>query len=423
MRKILVLALLCLTILVGPAHAASGPDQSATVYQLAEKSWAVGTMVLGTPLPFREGKVLVFPTQISDLLWAPNQTKPRNLMLVYEVGSHEKDKPFFQSGDEIFAPIRLLPDHSYWKDNLPATRRHAVAGGRRYAFRGADAVEAKKILAAYLTATDIRTAERWSTQVAAVAAGLGSPVAVLREDSVAYLSAYPFLARDVDAKALPAIEAFLAGDAPIEQKTTLASALVAAKAVQIQPMLTRLSSRDDATGALALSGLDHLGEVFPTDRLLALSRASSPEVRAYAAAALGRRAGTDEAAFARAKELLDSAAEPVAVRAAAADGMGVSAGEKACAVLAAATARGDEGSRGAAKALAASGNPKAGELLVDVLKSTDGEAAIAAVAALGQMKSCIPCETALREQHKSHKDESVRDLIGVVLEVPLVHKH
>jgi len=424
MRKILVLALFCLSLAgATAAHADPAPEQSQTVFQFAEKSWAVGTIVLGKPLIFREGRVLVFPTQIADLLWAPNNTKPRNLMLVYEVGSHEKDSPLLKNADEIFVPIRLLPDHSYWRDNLPNSRRHAVAGGRRYVFRGTDAVEARKILAAYLTATDLKTADRWSARVAAVAAGLASPVAVLREDSVTYLSVYPFLGRDVDAKALPSIEAFLAGEAPVAEKSKLASALVSAKVAAIQPALAKLSSRDDATGAIALAGLDGLGEVFPTDRLLTLSKASSPEVRAYAAGALGRRADNDEAAFTRARELLDSAAEPTLVRTAAANGLGASAGEKACAALAAATALGDSGSRAAAIALSTSGNAAAGGLLVDVLKSKDGEAALAAVAALGQMKTCIPCETALREQLKVHSDHSVRDLIGVVLEVPLEHKH
>lgn len=423
MRKLVVLLCLNLLLPVPASFAARVAPGSRTIFHHAESAWAVGTMKLGNSMPFRDGNILVFPSQISDLLWAPDATKPRNLMLVYEVASDEKDKPVFQKGDEIFAPIRLLPDHSYWKDNLPNTRRHEIAGGRRYVFRGDQIAEARKTLGEYLAATQLKGMERWAGEVNAVAVALGSPVQVLREDAVKFFAVYPTLDRDFKDQALPPVVAYLKSDAPVADKASLIHSLTTAKVAAVKPVLEELAARDDAVAAAALRGLTKLGETVALDRLLRLSQSPSVEVKEYAAEALGMRAGQDEAAFERARTLLDAGNEPTPVREAAARGLGISKSTKAVPALAAAVERGDPASRVAGEALAETNSPEAAGLLSDILKKTEGEAAISAVAALGRVRSCPQCATLLHEQHEAHRDPVVRNLIGVMLEVPLEHKH
>jgi len=422
MRRLLPAFFVVAALLTRPAVAAVPPPESRTLFFHAETAWAVGTIALSKPLPFRDGKILVFPSQITDLLWAPDGTKPRSLMLVYEVLSDDKDKPYFEQGDQIFAPIQLLSDHAYWKDNLPNTRRHAIAGGRAYAFRGEQALEAREILAAYLKAHDLKGLERWSGQVAAVAAALGSTIQVIREDAVTYLAIYPTLNRDFSDAAVAPIRAFLSSEAATTEKTRLVDALVAAKLSAIPPMLQELAKRDDATGAVAWAGLEKLGQGPSTEQLLVMSRSASPEMQAFAAGVLGSRAATDTVAFDRSSELLTGGSTN-AVVSALMDGLVRAGGDKVVTILAAVVERGESGSRKAAQALGQIGGPAAEAALTRILKEKQGEAAQAATVGLGTMKNCKGCTTLLHEQHESHADPAVRNLAGVVLGVPLEHKH
>ncbi len=423
MRRSLVLSLLLATGLAADAATTLPPEQR-TIYHYAEKAWAVGTVRLeAKPLPFRDGMLLVYPSQIVDLLWAPNDSKPRNLMLVHEVLSSEVDKPFFQQGEEFFAAIQLLSEHAYYKDNLPPTRRHAVAGGRRYVFRGDDATEARRILGAYLVATGMPGLSRWPAQIQAVADGLVSTSGTMRNDSVRYFAVYPMLARDFPEGAVPRVKAHLEGDAPLDEKQLLVDSLVSAKVGAVEPLLEELADRDDETGVVALRGLDRLGKGVPTARLIALSRSTNPVVRQYAAGALGSRAATDPEALSRASEILaekDSTAEQ---RVEAADGMARAGGDAVVAALAAAVARGDASSRPAAAALGEVATPAAQAALSKILVESRGEAAVSAAYGLGSMKGCRECAKVLHEQHDAHPDPAVRSLIGVVLGVPLEHKH
>lgn len=407
---------------VRAAQAAVVPSEQRNLFQYAESAWGVGTVTLSQPMAFREGRVLVFPATFSDLLWAPGQAKPHNMMLVLEVSSEDKDKPYLAVGDVLFAPFRLLPENSYWRDNLPNTRRHEVAGGRRYMFRGEEIAEVRKVLLPYLAAHDLKTLDRWSGQVAAVVAALASPVVTVREDAARYLAWYPTLSRDFRDDQVPPVMAYLGGAAPIEERSSVANAMVSARLAVLAPGLRALADRDDATGAMALRALAGLGFAVGSDRLPVLSRATSPEVRAYAAEALGERAATDPAAAGRAGQILADAKEQPAVRAAAATGLG-RAGAASRPVLLAAVEKGDEASRAAALALAGDGDPEAGAQLLGVLKTGRGEAAMAAAAALVTLKNCPACVDGLRQQHEKHPDEEVRHLLGVLLEVPLVHKH
>lgn len=409
-----------------PATVASASPVSPgtkTVFQEAEKAWAVGTVQIGRQMSFRDGKILVFPSQIQSLVWAPDNTKPRNMMLVHEVFADDGDKPFFKEGDTFVAPIRLLPDHSYWRDNLPNTRRHAVAGGRRNVFRGSDADEATRILGAYLKAHDIKGLERWKGQLEAVSSALVSTSSVLREDGARYLAGYEALGRDFTAACLPPVEKFLGGDAPVAEKGAVVQALAAAKVETLRPVLRQLSARADATGAVALRGLETMGEGVDTPALVAWSSSPSPEVRGWAGAALGRRAGSDATALARASELLASTTEPDAVRVETAEGLAASLSEVAVQPLVAAVSRGDAASRSIGEAIGRANMVVASGPLARVLETQDGEAAVAAAVALRGMGGCRECRAVLEKQHEAHRDEGVRNLIGVMLEVPLEHKH
>lgn len=423
MRNVLKICCLVLLATAGNAAAERSAGQNKTVYEFAERSWAVGKLHLNKPLRFRDGKVLAFPSVITELAWAPGGAKPRNLMLVHEVFSDDKDKPFLNEGDEIFAPLLLLPEHSYWRDNLPNTPRHEVAGGRRNVFRGDDIAEAKRVLTAYLAAFETKGMERWPGEIRVVAGALNSPVQVLREDAVQYLSGFPTLARDFPADALPPVMTFLGGSAPVDQKSPLLDALASARITAVEPGLRDLSTRDDETGAAALAGLDKLGSPVAPDRLPALAKAKTPAVRAWAATALGKAGATDPSSLQLATALLDDPAEDASVREAAARGLGASGSAAAAATLAKAVERGDAASRAAAEALGASASPDSTRLLTDLLVKGQGDSAVAAAVALSQRPACTDCARVLEEQFTKHPDEAVRHMIGVLIEARLEHKH
>jgi len=202
--------------------------------------------------------VLAFPSTVDELLWAPKKTKPRNLMFVYEVPDAEKDHPVYNEHDVFFAPIRLLPEHAYWKDNLPNTRRHDVAG-RRYVFRGDEIAEAKKILGGFLPATELHGRDRWTGEIRGVVAALGAHNAVLREDAVAFLSTCPQLKVGFEDADVSAVAAYLAGDAPAAEKTRLIDAAAAANLTALKPTFDELAKRTDTVGAAARKAADRLG--------------------------------------------------------------------------------------------------------------------------------------------------------------------
>ena len=263
MPKRLAHWLLCATLLLPVLADAATSTGPKTLFEAAAGAWGVGTIRLGKPLKFREGKVLAFPSQFADLLWAP-VGKPRNLMLVYEVPGSEADKPFFGDKDEFFAPIRLLPEQAYWRDNLPGTPRHDVAGGTRNVFRGEEIAEAKKALGPFLEASGIKGKDGRSAEAAAVAAALGSSVTRIREDAGAWLAAAPNLGRILTEAALASLATYLQGTAPAAERATLITALAAAKITGLKPAFEAVAAKEDAAGAAALAALAALGETPPT---------------------------------------------------------------------------------------------------------------------------------------------------------------
>jgi hypothetical protein len=405
-----------------PAGAAGQP-KTPTLFDLLEKTWGVGTIHLSKPLTFRDGKLLVFPSQFTDLAWAPKKTKPRNMMIVHEVWPDDKDKPFLENNQDIFAPILLLPDNSYWKDNLPFTNRHQIGGGRRYVFRGEQIPEARKVVDAYTKALDIEGSERLKERVVAVAAALESTIPYIREDAVTWFGEYPVLARDFDDRAIPSIKAYLAGGAPADEKSKLIKTLSDAKIDSVKPLLQEQASKGDAAGAAALRGLSESGEKESTDALLEKSRASSEDVQAYALEQLGERAGTEDAAFARCKEVVEKVSNPVPLILGCVRGLGEAKGERVDDLLASVVERGDTGSREAATVLGAKASPEGIADLTRILEEKRGESALAAAMGLSRVPGCRPCGETLEHQHHDHPDEPVRNVIGILLGVPMVHKH
>jgi hypothetical protein len=239
-------------------------EEPRNLFEHAEKAWAVGLVHLGKPLRFREGAVIAFPSQITERLWAPDGTKPRNLMLVYEVPKAEMEQPALQQNDSIFVAIRLLPEHAYWKDNLPATRRHQISGGSRYVFRGDDVAEVKKALKPYLEAVDKRGIEENKGKIRAVVGALESKLAIVREDAISWLSTFPTLARDYEETNNAGIEAYVSGDAPVEEKVQLVDALAKARVTSARPALEKAAKREDAAGKAAREALDRLAAPAPT---------------------------------------------------------------------------------------------------------------------------------------------------------------
>ncbi|MBI5505847.1 MAG: HEAT repeat domain-containing protein [Deltaproteobacteria bacterium] len=399
--------------------AAAGSNEPKTVFDHAQSAWAVGTVSLGTPLAFRDGRVLAFPAQIDDLLWA-KKGSPRNLMLVYEVPAAEIDKPFYKAQDVLFAPIQLLPEHSFWRDNLPETPRHGVAGGRRNVFRGDEIPEAKRVLGAFLHAGEIQGKARWGVQLEAVAQALSSSVPRLIEDAVTYLSASPRLASDFPDSARDPISRFLEGPRPDAEKTQLVDALGRAKAAAMGEELRKLAAGAGPVAAAAMVALDQMGTGASLERLLELSKSPSDEVRAYAAGRLAADRTTENGAFERALSLLDPA-QPAVVQAAVIQGLGWSGNQRAVEPLRTVLMKGEPMAKPAADALARIGGEDAGKALQQALTSGAPAAAAAAVDVLRRVEGCADCARVLVEQHTKHPDKTIRDLIGIVLELPRPH--
>ncbi len=416
LRATLVAVSLCVML---PAIAQAAPPK--TLFHYAHDAWALGTVRLSSPLTFREGKLLLFPGAITDLLHAKNG-KPANVMLVYEV-LVEDAEPYHTRGDTFFAPIEALPHQAYWRDNLPKTRRHKVLGGRRNVFRGDDIVEVRRHLSAFTTAQDKASRAGRENAIVAVVGALSSSVAVLRQDAVRYLSQYAGVARSFPPRAAEPYLAFLEDDdQPIDERVKLVEAAAHWKLVALASGIARLAGREDPVGAAALRALEALGTQPATDKLISLSRSEATTVRGYAANALGRRVAEGEVVHAAIASLL-VASQPVEVRSAAAAGLGASASAEAVGLLGQALAGDDAAAWAAATALAEIGGDEAIDLLKKAVIDGPEAAAVGSVRALASVPACADCSAFLVSQHETHAKEAVRDLIGIVLEVDPKHEH
>jgi len=417
MNRIIILAL-ALVACAGTAHA----QEPKTYFDYVETAFAVAEVHPSEkPLEFRKGMVLVFPASLSDLVYA-RMGKPENVMIVFEKHSAD-DKPPFEPGGMFFAPIRVLPQYSFWRDNLPNTPRHEILGGSRYVFKGDQVDEAKRITGLYAATLAHKGVEGWPDQAGAVIEALFSKNGILREDAVRKLSNSPNLMKALKPEGRTRLAEYLGGDYPENERVRLIEAVGKAGATDMAPELEKLAKRDDATGAAALRALEQLGQARPTHALLDSSRAKSEQVRAFAYETLGARAARDREAFEAAVRALKSD-EPASVRAAAAHGLGLSGDQAAVQPLSVALARNDHASEASARAIAAIGGDAAAESLKHAITDGPGDSKTAAVVALTELHSpCADCTEFLRTQYEHHPDQGIRQLIGILLELNVKHKH
>jgi hypothetical protein len=402
-----------------PAASANRPK---TYFDHLDRVWAVGELRTREPLRFRDGVILVFPAQFVDLTYG-RLGKPRSVMLVEELSSAEAE-PMVPRKDAFYAPINVLPQHSYWRDNLPQTPHHSVPGGRRYLFTGDDIGPVKNVTKAYTDTLAMEMPERRIRQQALLVDTLKSEVKVLREDALRRLEWLPVPEKFYDDATKQALAEFAAGEAPEKDRATAVGVIARAEMRSLIPQLEKLSESQDSAGGAALRALDHLGEEIPVDRLLALADSDAFEVQSFAVSKLGERAGDDPKAYAKVVEILESD-ESEEVRSAAGVGLGKSASAEAVAPLTKAVARGDLASRGAAAGLGELATPDAIAALKSAVESGPTEAQVGSILALAELtpEQCADCSRFLLEQHEKHSDEAVRDLISLVLQLPHKHEH
>jgi hypothetical protein len=406
--------------LLGIAGAASA-DRPKTYFDYIERSWVCADVELRKPIEHRDGLVLAYPGTLVDVAYS-RHANPQSILLIEELTSKE-DKSPVTAGEPFFAPIQVLPEHSYWRDNLPNTPRHGVLGGRRYIFRGEDAAAAKVLTKAYAESFKLDMPEKRMKQQAVIVGALTSTVKVLREDAIRRLTTLPVPAKQYDDATIRRLGDYVKSDAPASDRAQIATVIGQAGMKTLIPDLEGLAKNDDLVAARALQSLDELGAPRSTEVLLDLLSKKTLEVRSYAAHELGVRSARDEQAYARAAELVASSDDP-AVRGACAMGLGSAGKKQALTPLRAALDRGDAASRPAAAAIARIGGREAGEILKDTIRSGQSEAQVAAVLAMVEMSGdCENCAEFLLEQKTSNPDAGVRDLIGIVLELNVKHDH
>ena len=407
-------------LVLGTAGAAQA-DRPKTYFDYVERAWACADIELRRPIPHRDGLVLAYPGTLMDVAYS-RHANPQSILLVEELTSKEDTSPVTE-GERFFAPIQVLPDHSYWRDNLPNTPRHGVLGGRRYIFKGGDAAVAKELTKAYGETLKMKMPEKRKKQQAVIVAALTSEVKVLREDAVRRLTTVPVPAKQYDEATIRRLGDYVKSDAPAADRARIASVIGQAEMKGLIPDLELLAKNDDAVAASALKSLEELGAPRSTDALLDLLGRKTVEVRSYAAHELGERSSNDPRAYEKAAELVASN-DDAAVRGACAMGLGAARKSEALTPLGTALDRGDAASRPSAAAIARIGGKQAGEILKETIRSGPGEAQIASVLAMVEMRGdCDDCLAFLREQKESHPDAGVRDLIGIVLELNVKHDH
>ncbi len=387
-------------------------NQTKTFYDHIQDSWAFGVIDVIDPMKYRDGRLLAFPGRISELIHA-RYGKPRSVLVVHEVVKADDPVPF-EKGRSFVAPLRVLPRTKYWRDNLPTTPRHEVLGGSRYAFSGDDVEGAKALGKAWAETLDMGMPDRKLRQGEIVAGALSSATGVLSEDSVNFLTGRTLT--HITEKAYTDMLAFAGGDAPAKQRVGILDAIGRAGLTGAKPGLEKLAEHEDSIGAAALRALSLLGTERPTDEVAVLAKSKSGDVRAWAFGELAARSGDDSGALASVAALLESD-DAENVRSSACDGLGRTGSDKVVPALRGALFRGDDSSRAAAMALAKVGSAAAVGVLKKAVAEGPSEAMIGSVVALKQVgKPCADCEAFLRQQHETHEDGAIRDLIAIVMQ-------
>lgn len=408
-------ALMLTAILIAPSMVRA--ESPKTYFDYVQSSWAVGSIALSREFKFRDGRLRAYPGRFTDLIHA-KLGKPRSLMFVYEL-AHDETEPPYDPTQPIFAPIELLARNKYWRDNLPITPHHSAPAGSRYIFTGEDIGPASAAARRYAKTLELKGQDRWRAQNAVLIDAMLSGVDVLREDGVRHLSRQLPLTRALDDDASSKLGQFITGDFPEPERLRVVRAIGRAGSKSMAGPLETLAARDDDTAAAALAALAAIGRPRSREQLDALRQAATPSVRAWAIESVGATAGTDEAGLALATSVLVGDDEAV-VRAGAATGLGRSGAGAAVPALVQALERDDEVSRDAGLALAAIRTPEAIAALKKRAAGGGTNTMIAAVLGLGAAAqgdgACADCRAYLKELRNTHDDETVRDVIGIVLD-------
>ena len=414
MRRFYVTRRLWLSMLLAGVLSAgsAAADQDETNYfEILGDAWAVAEAKVISNVAYREGLLLGFPTRLTDVVHA-RLGKPQTIFLLAERDSVD-DEPLYPKSEAMFLPIRLLPQHAYWRDNLPATPKHEVFGGPRYLFLGDDIEPAKELTRQYVAATKLDMPERAVEQIRVVSSGLGSAVGVLREDAAKRLTSYPLLERDLASVAVKRLSEFLLADsADAGLRDDLIAHLGRTKVFKLRPTLERLARGGDNAAGAALDALAAMGVVKSIDELLELAESSNPSVREHAAQFLAKESA-EARAFEAAKKLATEDGN-ASVRAAALGGFGWSESDQAIQLLADSVMEGQAGSRVAGLSLARIGSEGAIAALKEAAVSAKSDGQLAAVLALAGIRgSCQACAEFLAVQRDGHENLAIREVIAV----------
>ena len=240
MTRIVAFVSLLLLGSAGVAHA----DRPKTYFDYVERAWACAEIELRKPIPHRDGLLLAYPGTLVDVVYS-RHSKPQSILLIEELTSKDDQSPVAE-GERFFAPIQVLPDNSYWRDNLPNTPRHGVLGGRRYIFKGEDAAAAKELTKAYTDTFKLDMPEKRMKQQAVIVGALTSSVKVLREDAVRRLTALPVPAKQYDEATIRRLGDYVKSDAPAADRAQIAAVIGQADMRALTPDLELLAKRDDA---------------------------------------------------------------------------------------------------------------------------------------------------------------------------------
>ena len=400
--------------------AAATATQPKTIFDYIPRAWAVGTMTLGRPTEYRDGRVLAF-FAVLDHVSHSQHPNPKHVLLVFDVPNAEEEAPL-QEGNRILAPLGLLPNHSYWRENLPNVSKHQILGGLRNVFRDEDIEPVAGIVAAYSAALKTTGEQGDRARISILIDALASPVVRLREDAVRSLSGHPQLGSAFPEARAGDLAAFLASEAPARRRAGLIQVIGSHKILAMAPGLEKLSMLSDEVGVASLGALDAMGRPRDLDTLRSLTKDTDTVVAVYAYEHLAARIAESEGLLEEVRSALTSGTSPQ-VRRAIVAGLGRSGQEEAVPLLVTTLALGDQICRQTAAALAAMGRADAVDALKDALLKGSRESAVAAAVALQQTTGCSDCGSLLLEQSQKHPIPEVRQTIALVLALPSHHEH
>lgn len=389
-------------LLAAVSVATAQETERTTLFYRILDSWAFGHIKLQNPVRAREGRLLAFPSVLSEVEYAVSPNA-RNLILVWDV---DAERDVLDYKDSFLAPIVLLPEHAYWRENLPVSRRHAVSGGSRYIFKGDDEVEVRRALAPFLASLKAKAPQRWSQEVLGISKALESTNAVVRADALEHMRSYVRLERYFSPEAEAVWRSFLEGDAQDSEKAHLAFAVGRWNIVALKDAMEVLAAtKTGAAAAEAFEALRKLGQDFSREELDGLAKAESEPVRAWAFGRLARQAGSDAALLERLLGRLrkDPSLE---VRAALAAGLGDAKVGAATQVLVESLESDAPSGPAAAKALAQLGQQAA---LEKALFEKDETLASNAAMGLAAMPDCSSCIAAIEKKSQGEVSAPLRE--------------